>query len=257
MPDNQPIKYDLEKMRRNSRRLRIVVIVLTVVIIGVIWLTGRLLTNRRHQQRVADSIVAVAIEAENDSIRTAEWARQRHIKDSIKDANRPSYTIDDVYELVRTKAPQYSWVYLWRMDNDNWIMTYKTEDNSREHCYIQRFNPTARTFRPAIEYATVRYKNLTDDKGVCTRHNQERVRFEEYDRGNTLRYYEDGKLIGTYTRDGIENDCSIPSSGQGPLTRKRIQALRNAPPEWAEDGYESAEDWYYDNEEDLYLYYER
>lgn len=143
------------------------------------------------------------------------------------------------------------------MDNDNWIMQYTLEYGEKEHHFMQRFNPTKRNFEKAIEFSTTYYKNLTDDRGIYTTPKNVRCSFTEDHVWGTLEYYEDGKLIGRYTRNGIENACRMPSTSHGPLSKKRIKALQSAPPEWKEEGYESAEDYWYDNEEDLYFYYGR
>lgn len=254
---------DLDSFKRYSRKLRLIAVAISCAIIVCIGLFFKHQTNVRGQRRIEE---LERIEAKNCSIeaeqagydRMAEVEQQRlsQIADSIRVANMPSYSISDVHEMVRTKAPAYSWVYLWRMDNDNWIMRYMKEYDDKEHWFMQRFNPTTRKFEKAIEYSTVYYPDLTE-KGVYTRPGNVRCSFTEDHVWETLDYYEDGKHIGVYNRKGIEHDCRLPSKGHGQLTKKILRALESAPPEWKEEGYESAEDWYYDNEEDFLFYYGR
>lgn len=116
-------------------------------------------------------------------------------------------------------APSYSWVYLWRMDNDNWIMRYMREYGNKEHHFMQRFNPTTRKFEKAIEISTVSYPDLTEN-GVYTIPKNCRCSYTEDNARGYLTYYEDGKKIGVYTRDGIKDICRIPSTTHAPLTKK-------------------------------------
>lgn len=262
MSDSSPKYGNLDRFRRYSRKLRIIAVAISCVVILCIGLCFKHLADVREQQRIEEQKLTeannrrlAAEQAERERLAEIERQRQRAIEDSIKIANMPSYSIADVHELVRSKVPEYSWVYLWRMDNDNWIMKYTLEYGDKEHHFIQRFNPTTRKFEKAIEFSTTYYRDLTDNKGVYTSPENVRCSFTEDNVWGTLDYYEDGKHIGVYNREGIENDCRLPSTGHGPLTQKRLNAIRNTPPEWEEDGYDSWEDWYYDNEEDIYLYY--
>lgn len=264
MPDGRHINDEIERIKRRSRRLRFIAVAVSCAIIAGMWLLFNRQAKERRQREIeeieqiaANSRRIAAEQAERDRLAEIERKRQIAIADSIRIANMPTYTISDVHKMVRSKVPAYSWVYLWRKDNDNWIMTYTLEYGDKEHHFIQRFNPTTRKFEKAIEFSTTYYRNLTDDKGVYTRPKNVRCSFTEDNVWGTLDYYEDGKHIGVYNRRGIENDCRLPSNGHGQLRKKRIRALLNAPPEWQEDGYESAEDWYYDNEEDLHSFYGR
>lgn len=243
--------------------MRIIAVAISCAVIVGIWIFFKHQAHVRHlrseeqmEQFEANRRLMAAEHEERARLAEIEREHQRQIEDSIRVANMPSYTIADVHEMVRTKAPAYSWVQLWRKDNDNWIMSYKKEYGDKEHWFMQRFNPTTRKFETAIEYSTVSYPDLTED-GVYTQPKNVRCSFTEDHVWGTLDYYEDGKHIGVYNRRGIEHGCRLPSSGHGPLTKKILHALRTAPPEWVEDGYESVEDMYYDNEEDLYFYYER
>lgn len=262
MSDTQPTNKDLKELRRYSWKLRLIVVAVSCVIIVCIGLFFKHMADVQEQRRLEEiaqleenNRQRVTEQAERDRLRAIEEARQQQIADSIRIANMPSYSISDVHEMVRSKIPTYSWVYLWRKDNDNWIMKYTLEYGDKEHHFIQRFNPTTRKFEKAIEYSTTYYKNLTDDRGVYTTPKNVRCSFTEDNRWGTLEYFEDEKRVGVYNRTGIEHDCRLPSTTIGPLRKKRIKALESAPPEWVEDGYESAEDWYYDNEEDLHFYY--
>lgn len=264
MADTQPTNKDLDELKRFSLKLRLIAVAVSCVIIVCIGLFFKHQANVREQQRLEEiarmeenNRRLAAEQTERDRLQAIEIARQQQIADSIRIANMPSYSIADVYEMIRSKVPAYSWVYLWRKDNDNWIMKYTLAYGDKEHHFIQRFNPTTRKFEKAIEYSTTYYKNLTDDRGVYTHPKNVRCSFTEDNRWGTLDYYEDGNHIGVYNRRGIENACRLPSQSHGQLTKKRINALESAPPEWKEEGYESWEDWYYDNEEDLHFYYGR
>lgn len=263
MSDSQRTNNDLDSFKCYSRKLRIIAVAISCLIIVCIGLFFKHQANVREQRHIeelerieANNRRIAAEQAERDRLAEIERELQRQIADSIRIANMPSYTFSDVHEMVRTKAPAYSWVYLWRMDNDNWIMQYKKEYGDKEHWFMQRFNPTTRKFEKAFEFSTVYYPDSTE-KGIYTHPRNVRCSFTEDHVWGTLDYYEDGKHIGVYNRKGIEHDCRLPSKGHGQLTKKILQALDNAPPEWKEDGYESAEDYYYDNEEDLHFYYGR
>lgn len=251
----------LAAIRKRSKTLRIAVISVTAVLVIAMWLLFKLHADALEKQ-IADEMARLAeqyrVEQVQQAQREREWAqqiaREQAIADSIRIAKMPSYTLDDVREMVMKVAPSYSWVYLWRKDNDDWIMRYCLEYGNKEHNMIQRFNPTTRKFEKAIEVSTVSYPDLTGD-GVYTATKNCRCSFTEDNVWGSLTYYEDGELVGVYTRDGIKSICRIPSTTHGPLRKKILRALRSAPPEWMDDGYESAEDCYYDNAEDLYLYY--
>lgn len=232
---------ELNRFKRYSAKLRIIAVSVTAVIILCIFMIFNYVdtVNHRAEMEKAARIEAAnrqmeAEQAKRDSMQTIEDARQRHIADSVRIANMPSYSIADVHEMVREVVPTYSWVYLWRMDNDNWIMQYTLEYGDKEHHFIQRFNPSTRKFEKAIEFSTTYYKNLTDDEGIYTHPANVRCSFSEDTRWGTLEYFEDGKRIGEYNRRGIEKACRIPSTTVGPLTKKRIKALKSAPPEWVE-----------------------
>ncbi len=264
MFDNHSTNRDLVAIKRFSIKLRIIAVALSCIVIVCLWMFFRHQAQDRERRR--DEAIA-QMEAEirreeaaqvvRDSLAELERMRRRAIEDSIRIATKPSYSIADVHKMVRSRVPAYSWIYLWRKDNDNWIMQYTLEYGDKEHHFMQRFNPTVRKFERAIEYSSTFYRHLDDIHGVDSSPKNVRCRFSEDQLRGTLDYYEDDIHFGEYTRKGIEHDCRLPSKGHGPLTKKRIRALDSSPSEWVEDGYESAEDWYYDNEEDFYQYYGR
>lgn len=255
MDKKLPSQKDLDKFRRYSKKLRIAAVSLTAIIIVGFWIYAKSLNERQARMElewaaINDSIEAARIEKE----RLAEIENQRlhQIYDSIRIANLPKYSISDVHEMVRTVAPSYSWVYLWRKDNDNWIMKYHRESGNKEIWCYQRFNPTTRKFDKPIETNIVYYKNLTQDP-VYIKSKNTKYSFTEDDVWETLKCYEDGKLIATFSRRDIKHDCRLPSTTHGPLAKRRIKALQSLPDE--EDDYESIEDYYDDYDEDFYLYY--
>lgn len=257
----QYTKDKLDSLKKWSKKFRIVVISVTTLLILSMWLMFKLHSDAIERQRIEEEArlaeqyrIEQIQQAERDREMAQQVAIEQAIADSIRIANMPSYTLDEVKDMVMKVAPSYSWVYLWRKDNDNWIMQYRLEYGNKEHCMIQRFNPTTRKFEKAIEVSTVSYPDLTED-GVYTAAKNCRCSFTEDNVWGRLTYYEDGQLVGVYSRDGIESICRIPSTTHGPLRKKRLRALESAPPEWKEEGYESAEDYYYDNAEDLYFYY--
>lgn len=264
MGEKKHTQDELNRLKHSSRKLRIIAVSITAIIILCMFCVFKHADNLHREAEFAEQARVEAEnrqrateQAERDRLQALEIARQQRIADSIRIANMPSYTIGEVHEMVRKVVPMYSWVYLWRMDNDNWIMRYTLEYGDKEHHFMQRFNPTTQRFEKAIEFSTTYYKNLTDDRGVYTHPKNIRCSFTEERIRGTLDYFEDGKHIGVYTRKGIEHACRLPSNGHGQLTKKRIRALESAPPEWKEEGYDSWEDWYYDNEEDLHFYYGR
>lgn len=257
MPDKRPAGSC--SMRR-QRLYYIIGILLGCVIIAGLCLFIRHLDQIREQRKLEEMVrikkekLRIAEEeAERQSQEEIERIEMERIADSIRTANGPKYTISDVHKMVREKAPSYSWIHLWRMDNDNWIMQFVREYGGKEHWFMQRFNPTTRHFEEPLEFATVYRRNAYDD-GVYSHPKNARCRIEENNLWGTLIYYEDGKEY-RYNREGIQDDCRLPNLTQSPLTKKRIRELEAAPPDWKEEGYESAEDYFYDNAEDLYFYY--
>ena len=130
MSYKQPKKNDLESLKQFSLKLRLIAVAVSCLIIVCVGLCFKHNAEMREQHR-SDEIVRIkkinsqreAEQAERDRLQANEVARQQQIADSIRIANMPTYSIAEVHQMVRTKAPAYSWVYLWRMDYDNWIMT--------------------------------------------------------------------------------------------------------------------------------------
>lgn len=255
MSELENLRKDYERVRRRSRMMRAALVVASVsVMVAVV--SGFELAHRRLREREA-----ARIEAEN-RVRHAESAvrrrlqemedvRQRRISDSIARANAPRYGMADIERMTRARVPSYSWIYLWRKDRDSWLMNYMREYGGREHWFMRRFNPTTEEFGPEIEYCTVRWPDLAGDPVGRDLPNA-RCRFTKENRGIELVLYEeDGVSYGWYDTSDRRYRYSVASTSRSPLARQRIAALRSSAPDWAEDGYESAEDWYYDNEEDL------
>ncbi len=182
-------------------------------------------------------------------------ARQQWISDSIARANAPRYSLESVRQMVRARVPSYSWIYLWRLNNDEWIMRYMREYGGKEHWFMQRFNPTTRHFERAREYATVAYRS--NGSSVNTRLPNARCRFTEHSLTGSLEYYEDDDPVRYYSRRGIESICLIPSTTTSPLAQQRIRALRSAPDYYYDDDDDDddEDEYNYDYDEDLYYYY--
>lgn len=248
-------------MRIEKRKIRNWVIalgVIALVIGGVVVFVQHRADERRRLLRAEERRIELEQERRRAEVakRLAqeefEYEQRKYRADSIKLVNMQA--INDAWDLARSKAPDYSDIELWRRGRDEWIMMYHKESGNKEHYFIQRFNASTREFGPAIECSTAVYKDLTEDPQYITPKNV-RCKFTRDSRYNTLDYYEDGKHIGVYDRSSIRDRYHIAATTRGPLLERRINALKSAPPDWVEDGYESAEDYFYDNEEDLYFYY--
>lgn len=255
MSHNGFTKKDLDELRRYSLKLRLAVVGTTCFIIAAMWLLFKYYAEVKEQHRQEeiarfeeDSRRIQSEIAEHDRLIRLERERQLYVAESIKIANMPIYTIAEVHELVKSKTPSYSWKYLWRKDNDNWIVCYMREYGGKQHWFMRRFNPTIREFDREIEVIpqqiVSRDLSNIDRQKYCVKEKPQNYFIEDIF-GN-LRYHENGYLTERWSR--IKQGYNIPSTSRPPSVKNRITRY---------DDYEDFDDYYYDNEEDMRFFYGR
>lgn len=260
---------ELARMRRRFGRWRLAIVLFTCVIIGgyglKVWFDVRAERERRRieleaaewyweRRKHAMKRQQLQVFSDDEFERYTQQAEARI--DLIMAAGRaaPSYTIEEVHKMVRSRVPNYSDIELWRLNNDKWLMRYRREYGGKCHCFYQRFNPTTKEFAEPIEYSTYYYRDYAENP-IYTKPKNMRCSYKEDTTWGMIEYYEDGVWMGRYDRRGIEEKAVLKASKRSPMDQACLRALRNAPEEWEEEGYESREDWLYDNADDFREYY--
>lgn len=231
-----------EKNVKDGRRGRVygyvvlcAVIVLAFVALGV--------KNYQSEKRLREAEVRYALM--QDSIRRVrETERQKKLREEeIKEARRidsviamrrqieqppeperPKYTWERLETMVRDLSNEGYYATVWKVDDGSsaWIVKY--EKGGRE--YIRRFNPE------------------TGKYGTATRLKKHNIG-EFYVYGDKSRWYKYGpRNILIYEVNGVERERF-----------GNFQLIDLYTPDSEDD--EEGEDFYYDNEEDMYLYYGR
>lgn len=162
-----------------------------------------------------------------DSIR---WTRYRDSIAQLPPApppKPPKYTFQDVERMVQKVAHDNYCASAWQIDEDNWIMHYSSGEGKREKHYFREFNVSKKTYGAVMNMK----KSQTGEYYLAS--NPKHRYIQE---GPCLVYYVNGVEKGRWNHNGhllIDLDT----------------------PEEPYEGYESWEDYYYDNEEDLYFDY--
>lgn len=235
----------MDKDAKGARRGRaygyVLVCVVVVFVIGWLWMKNRESERRLREAEyryewVQDSI-SMARDAERQRL---VWEQQREEARRIDSAiavrrrveelakpepEQPKYTWDRLESMVRDLSNEGYYAVVWKVNDGSsaWIVKYKK--GGRE--YIRRFNPE------------------TGKYGPVTRLTQHDVG-EFYVYGDKSRWYKYGpQNVLIYEVNGVE--------------RERFGNFRlidlYTPGDGDED--EEGEDFYYDNEEDMYMYYGR
>lgn len=245
MADNYT-RHDLDSLKKISKYFRIIAVSLTAIVIVCLCIG-------KHDQRVADHQEQERIRLEylrqhEEEMRQIAIREQKcqeqyrldsiimaRISDSISQLPPPSppapprYTYEDVNKMVQKVAHENYCASAWQIDEDNWIMHYSSGDDPHTKHYLRKFNVYKKTYGPAMRIRQTK----TGEYRLMSNHNK--VYRQE---GPFLVYYNKGVEKGRWHHHGhllIELDT----------------------PEEPYEGYESWEDYYYDNEEDLRFYYGR
>ncbi len=225
----------------------------TAIIIGTIALT----CTRQHKtdeelqrNRKQRDMECVEKEAEYMGARYAERARDKARQDSIEEANRPTYTEQELENMVRQVVPSYSWIYLWKKDNHDWIMKYERVKHNRFATYLRTFDPTDKKFGREIEVTqgTRKAHDWSDEKVTVYTPKKGGGWYESNDYGTITHFDKDGKVLKYYTNKYITSRLESTS------TPPRFK-VDDDDDDDVLDGYEDVDDYYYDNAEDLYFYY--
>ncbi len=212
-----------------------------------------IIVNCVHQERQKE-LFWEQLEKEVEEINRLERERLAKIKyerglaerqryDSIYRANIPSYSFEDVEKMVRSKVPSYSEIHLWKLNKDNWIMKYYRYKGNRFHHYMRWFNPTTKKFEKEFEVKVYEYDY---------RDRLDKVEFGYESKDDKKEYFEDiSHRLSFYGPDGyvrLDRAARLRETSSHPVSKK-LNGYRGY------NEYEDAEDCYYDNAEDLYLYY--
>ncbi len=220
-----------------------------VLTIGGISLKNNHDANEKERERI-DSL-----RAERDQrIATEQKLNEMLIqasRDSAEAADRPTYDDDDIEKLVRKVVPSSSTVYLWKCDNHKWIMKYTLTRRGKEIMCFRCFDPTDKKLGPEDVVRQLPDTNTNTyivDERYITRYKS--IKSGGIYAENSLSYwlsYNDKKTgYMRWDSEGIRN--RIPGKSK-PLPYNYDDDDDDL------EGYEDAEDFYYDNAEDLYLYY--
>ena len=215
-------KERLREQERRSRRLRVVAVGVTLLLLVAILFVGRWKVERRHrldaQQLLLEVKARKAREVREDSIRR----RQREIDDSIAEARRPVRFGWEVEEMLRKQAKTDGSMTFWRNSPTDWLMTYSRKQGAERQVYMRRFKLYEWTFDEEIAIAD----------------------------GDVSRLVEEGKLEGRWN---IVNVVFDEKPEPAPKPKRRP----NFSDDYCDDldGYEDEEDYYYANEDDLRFYY--
>ncbi len=230
-----------------------VLTLVTAIIIGTIALTctHRHTTDENQQRDIKQSeMSSIEKEAEIAGARYAERALDKARLDSIEEANRPTYTEQELENMVRRVVPSYSWIYLWKKDNHNWIMEYERVKHNRFVTYLRTFDPTDKKFGRETEVTKeTRKANDWSDETVTVYTPQKGGGWYESNYYGSMTHFDkDGKVLKHYTNKYITSRLESTS------TRPRFKVADDDDDDGL-DGYEDVDDYYYDNAEDLYFYY--
>lgn len=243
-PDHKYSEEELKEYKKWSVKYRAILIsVCAFLCIGIgtlYFVKDHLANKRRHEQiereyqereiRIARAQKERREKEIADSIR---WARYR---DSIaqlppppppEPPKPPRYTHQDVERMVQKVAHDNYCASAWQIDEDNWIMHYSSGEGKQQKHYFRKFNVFKKTYGPVMNMKKAKNGEYYLAANPKHRYIQE---------GPCLVYYVNGVEKGRWNHNGhllIDLDT----------------------PEEPYEGYESWEDYYYDNEEDLYFYY--
>lgn len=232
---------DVKGARRGRAYGYVLVCVVVVFVIGWLWMK-----NRESERRLREA--EYRYEWVQDSIKRAREAERQRIvwEQEIKEARRidsaiaarrrveeltkpepeqPKYTWDRLESMVRDLSNEGYYAVVWKVNDGSsaWIVKYKK--GGRE--YIRRFNPETGKYGPVtrLKQHDVGEFSVYGDKSRWYRYGPQNVLIYEVN-GEERERFGNFRLIDLYT----------PGDG---------------------DEDEEGEDFYYDNEEDMYMYYGR
>ena len=248
----------------HSKNSGLKMVAVVIVMLAVLLPLGCIIIMKQHdkqEQKELEEVERLNRQKEKQA-REQEImeARQRYKADQekaycdwVEYINRPTYTEEEVEEMLRAKVPSYSEIDLWKRDNDNWIMKYEKVIRRRPHDYLRCFNPTDNTFGKEIEVKCSTEESYRGNKTEILKPLKGKGRFEIHTsyNHNTIYFFSDAKATTTTTRwdaDGIKKPHLC-----GKTMRPRTIYDKD------DEGwdYEDAEDEYNDYDEDLYLFYGR
>ncbi len=237
----------------DNRVLELIVVIalVTAIIIGVVAMVCSRGTSKDPQCTLDQkALTAIENEAEKEGERYAEMDLKQAEMDSIEEANRPTYTEYELEELVRSVVPSYSRIELWKKDNHDCIMKYERIKHNKTAIFLRTFDPTNKTFGREIEVtSTSSERNYSSIKVYTPKKGSGWYESNYY--GSLIYFDKDGKAVKQWKNDRITSRLEATS------TPPRFKVNDKDFDDYDDglDGYEDAEDYFYDNAEDLYFYY--
>lgn len=250
---NHP-KKKLPGYKKWPRKYRVALIVSCAILCvgaATVYIGKKYTENKRLQKRIERQNREIAeIEAisqketrEKQTADSIQWANYRDSVAQLPPAPEPQpepapepapapqpprYTFQDVERMVQKVARDNYFASAWQIDQDNWIMHYSSGDGRREKHYLRKFNAYKKTYGPVMNVKSPKTGEFYLASNPNHRYIQE---------GPCLVYYLNGEEKGRWNHNG------------------HLLIELDTPADPRDEGYDTWEDYYYDNLEDLYLYY--
>lgn len=233
----------LEDVKHKAWQQRIAIIAATVIVIICCVVVMVKKSNNRaierqreeatyqaeYEARMQREREEVARRDEEQRLRNMEYQRCR---DSIAalpgveetEPPKPTWSWNDIEKMVRDLTNENYYASIWHeeINTPKWVVIYTKGGKE----YFRRFNAKSKTYGPKVRL-------IKDDTGKFHVSGNTRDKYY-YDRGGRLVHEVNGIVKETF-----DNHHTIDLFTPEPVP----------------DGYEDWEDYYYDNEEDLYFYH--
>jgi len=227
---------DLDVLRQHHIYYRVGIIIFTIFVLIVILGVKKSQSEKRQYQEFqaeqAQDSIRRERKAAQDRIRQQQEIEREQRYDSIVKFRRsetpksepPKYSWSRLETMVRDLTNEGYYASVWKVNDGTsaWIVIY----SKKGRYYIRKFNPETDKYGPKKRLR--KYEN---------------GKYHVYcDKSSWYKYGPENDLI--YEVNGVERDRFI-----------NFHTIDLFTPEPAPDGYENWEDYYNDNEEDLYFYY--
>lgn len=227
---------DYQKWSRKFRRIVLLACMALVGGVGIVEYKVSEHSEMARQEAIAQQQIAQQACRQRMAEQEAREYSERMVWDSIRRAKEdsiaalppspPRYTWNELENMVRAVAKENYFAYIWKMDEDCWMMHYTTGEGKNTRHYFRKINAQKKTYGPVMRMKSPEF-------GVFYLASNPKHRYVE--KGSCLVYY-----VG-----GVEKGRWEP--------RRSIDLF--TPEDPRDEGYDSWEDYYNDNEEDLYFYY--
>ena len=234
---------ELQDYLRWSKLFRIGVAVLCVVVVIIALFIAYDLHDKKilaqEEQQKIEQAERLKRQQRERELEYERWQRDRYL-DSLKNESYlqmraaehretetpPRYTWNELENMVRKVAKENCYATVWKMDEDCWMMHYSTGEGKKKKHYFRKINVHNKTYGPVM-----RMKSPELDEFYLASNPKHRYKMQ----GAYLVYYV----------NGVEKERWTPQRSIDPYSYEDPR----------DEGYDSWEDYYNDNEEDLYFYY--